>query len=165
MLDRGSSRWARSSSAHTGCHRFREVCITTPVLTIGEEIRYLRQQCRHREAQVFAAEVGISYEGLRKIENGERLPNRDTLEKILIVGNVPVEKANEVRDRRDQTQAERDGLALQYRASTEKLDNVAERAAVEVEKFLLEFEMCISKEDRKDLYRRMRTLFKEELSA
>lgn len=135
------------------------------MLTIGEEIRFLRQQSRYRESGSFSAEAGISAEGLRKIELGDRLPNRDTLERLLMVGDIPDEKADELRDRRDQTQAERDGLALHYRASTQKLDGVAEKAATVVDKFLLEFDLCITKEDKKDLYRRMRMLLKKELSA
>lgn len=131
---------------------------------IGNSIRQLREQSPYRDLRSFAAQCNLSYEGLRKIENGDRIPAVGTTNQIIAAVDLPEEEADRLRVARDLAHAEREGL-LNKGVTDEKIDEIAETCQETVEEFLAEYEMALSDEDSGDLLNRLRDTITEVLRA
>jgi len=99
-------------------------------MDFGEAIQKLRQRSQYQDRRTFASRVGISSEGLRKIENGSRIPERETLEKILEVSGCPDDYAQELWAQWNVEQAHKYGVHL-----PEEFPEVGEVAGAAVEAF------------------------------
>lgn len=81
-------------------------------MTLGEEVLNVRMASCYPARKDFSRQLGISVEGLRKIEGGERVPEKDTLDRILQIAGVPDLLAKRLRQLRDREHAIQIGLDL-----------------------------------------------------
>jgi transcriptional regulator with XRE-family HTH domain len=131
---------------------------------LGGTIRELRKASSYRDMYGFAAQAGISKEGLRKIENGERLPNRETLARILDTGNVPADEALELQQLRDKTQAIRDGIDVPNYANDVDLGRLAQAAVGVFGRYLGEYDMFLPEEDQRHLRAEIKRTLKDRIA-
>ena len=82
-------------------------------MQLGDTIREVRERSAYTSRKDFAERVGLTSEGLRKIDTGTRVPERETIERILSVGNVPNKEADRVLILRDRIVAKRVGIDLE----------------------------------------------------
>lgn len=99
-------------------------------MDFGEAIQKLRHRSQYQDRRTFASRVGISSEGLRKIENGSRIPERETLENILEVSGCPDDHAQELWAQWNVEQAHKYGVHL-----PEEFPDVAEVSGAAVAAF------------------------------
>jgi hypothetical protein len=105
----------------------------------------------------------MSHEGLRKIERGERIPSRETLDAILDVGKVPDKLADKLRRDRDKAQAERVGLSLPISFPDDKLRKISDKITTTLVKFLGELDLELPEKEKKDLHKRVETTLRKEI--
>jgi len=70
-------------------------------MELGKIITDIRKGSLYPRRSDFAKNIGISHEGLRKVESGARIPQKDTLDKILNIGGLPDREADRIRHIRD----------------------------------------------------------------
>lgn len=75
-----------------------------------ETLKKARMESRYPHVRDFADRVGLSYGGYKKMESGERIPEADTLETIIRLGELSTEWSETLRALRMQTHAKRSGL-------------------------------------------------------
>lgn len=131
---------------------------------IGTSIRGLRDRSPHRDLRAFAEQAGLSYEGLRKIEIGERIPSIDTVDQIIQAVAMSKKQARKLRVARDLAHAEREGL-LNKGVTDNKIDDMSKTCHDTVVDFLDEFDMELSDEDQEDLLARLTGAISGELRA
>ena len=117
---------------------------------LGDTIRQIRKASSYRGLEAFASQASMSKEGLRKIEHGDRLPNRETLVSLLEAGNAPDDQIIELQQLRDRTQAKRDGLDVQN-AKDINLDRLSAAAVTVFGKYLSEYDMELPESDQRHL--------------
>lgn len=133
------------------------------VTVLGDAIKEFRKASNYRGPISFAQQAGISKEGLRKIENGERLPTRETLTKLLEAGEVPKRKRMELHQIRDRAQAKRDGLDVPNYANDSDLADLAGAAINIFSKYLGDYDMEIPDGDQRFLKAEVTEAFKERV--
>lgn len=134
---------------------------------LGEAIEALRRKSRFHSRKDFARQAGLSEEGLRKIENGYRVPAQDTLDKIVkvCVATCPQEETTALYVLRDQAQATRDGINLGSRVSTQNYDLATKRVLDFVETTILKpNDMFIGQKERNVLIPQLREVIRESIS-
>jgi len=102
----------------------------------------------------FAAQTGISYEGLRKIELGERTPTVETIAVIIRAVDLDDDRAHQLKISRDLAHADRENL-LNKGVTDEKIEDVALECRNTLVGFLAEFDMGLEEGDQKDLLLRL----------
>ena len=131
-------------------------------MDVGTLVKSIRERSPHRDLRSFAEQAGISYEGLRKIEIGERIPSTDTVEQIIQSVEISEEVAQEMRVLRDIAHAEREGL-VNKGVTDEKISEMAGACQSAVVDFLGEFEMGLEEADQEDLLERIQGALEREL--
>ena len=131
---------------------------------IGSLVRELRDRSPYRDLRSFASQNGLSYEGLRKIEIGERIPSIDTIDHIIQAVDLTKDQAQELRRTRDLAHADREGL-LDKGVTDGKMDAIALACFATVTEFLEEFDMVLTGPDQTDLRNRVLKAVQGELCA
>jgi transcriptional regulator with XRE-family HTH domain len=129
---------------------------------VGTLVKSIREHSPHRDLRSFAQQAGISYEGLRKIEIGERIPSAKTLEQIIQAVEITNGQARQMRILRDLDHAKREHL-VNKGVTDEKISGMAITCQTAVVDFLDEFEMALSEEDQEDLLERIQGGLEREL--
>lgn len=132
------------------------------VESLGSTVKQIRKRSTYRDLTSFARQAGISKEGLRKIELGDRLPSRDSLEGILRAGEVPKKQASEMLRQRDIAHAEREGLPIPS-ADGVDTDQLAEKAMEIFTTFLDGCDLALSEEDQADILNDLEVAFREHV--
>jgi len=117
-------------------------------MSLGDSIRRLRSRSPFPERKTFAFRAGISVEGLRKIENDTRVPERATLDKILEVASCPDGIADSILNEWSTTQAKKLGVRIQTDSSPETL---AEVLVDDIEQYIVGHEWSIPDNWKDDL--------------
>lgn len=131
---------------------------------LGDAIKELRSNSIYRDSRAFSVRVGISYESLRKIETGNRVPSEETINRILEVVDISKEEADAVRVLRNLAHAQREGL-LNKSVTDDKIVSAAESCLGAVVGFLGEFEMALEDADQLALLQRLTDAIIGELRA
>lgn len=133
-------------------------------MSLGEVIKEVREASPYRDLRSFASQVGLSYEGLRKIELEERVPSAKTIEDIIAGVGIDDDLAQQLRVSRDLAHAERENL-LNKGVTDEKIEELASACRDTVVEFLGEFEMGLEEGDQEDLLARLTESILGELRA
>ena len=135
------------------------------VPTLGEEIKAIRKSSRYTDLESYAGEASLSREGLRKIENGDRLPNRDTLKRLLQVSGIQKGETDRLMRMRDLAQAERDGLTLPHFVTPERIQSIASRIRLAVFTFTDDYDLEFPDPDQRELEVKIAEVLTEEMSG
>ena len=135
--------------------------------SFGELLKEVRARSPYRDLKSFSQQVGISYEGMRKIEAGDRVPTSDTTEKIISVSQVPEEEAEELRRRRHLDFAEKHGINLYAEIPEYDYRRVAGISVEVIQEFLGSCEppMELDSDTSEELQSEVLSAIREELSG
>lgn len=131
---------------------------------IGQYVRELRRLSVHHDIRSFAQHVGLSFEGLRKIEMGERVPTAESVAKIIEAMDLPDDLAHEMWVSRDLEHAARENL-LDRGVTDKMIGKLARECQTVVTDFLAEFDLGLPEEDQHDLLGRLQESIRERLRA
>jgi len=135
----------------------------TPGKEFGQALRVLRQESQYPDLGAFAEQADLHKEGIRKIENGERLPARENLDRILSVASAPSEITASLRKQRDILQAKRDGIDAPLYASEERIAGLSDKVLRTVVRFLKECDLELPRAEKSILTTRIIRTIKEEI--
>lgn len=105
----------------------------------------------------------MSHEGLRKIELGERVPTRETLDRIIEVSSIPEKKADELRKSRDLAQSTKVGMSLPPFSNDAKIRRLANRSVVTFMRWLGELGYRLPTKEQKALLIRLEQVLRKEI--
>lgn len=132
---------------------------------VGEVIRRVRGTSQFRSLRAFGIEVGLSAEGLRRIERGIILPTDDTIWRILLVPGIPKEVGQQLLFLWEQERFQKSGRLPHSRARPSK-SKVFRTTRRVVSHFMLYLHTCglrVSLKDRKRLMLQTARLLEEEI--
>lgn len=128
---------------------------------IGDAVRELRARSPYTDLRTFAEHACVTYECMRKVEVGERVPTVDTLIRIIRAVDLKGDEARELMRVRDLDHAEREGI-LDRGVTDYKLNALANKAFGVIEQYLAEFEMGFEEADANDLRQKLFRALREE---
>jgi transcriptional regulator with XRE-family HTH domain len=126
-------------------------------MAIKDMLRELRKRSPYPEMKTFAGQAGISYNALKKIEQGTRLPERETLDKMLHASGAPDSKRAEILKDWSAVMLERHRMSIDIPA-------VARLAAQEFEQLLEDHEWNLPTDWKELVIRRLEEKLEAELS-
>lgn len=133
---------------------------------VGEIIRRVRNLSEFQSLRTFSRQIGISYEGLRKIEAGLILPGDDTIWRILLLPGLPQDVADQMIFAWEQQKDRRNLVRLPHtraRPAKSKIFRTTRRVVAQLMLFLRDCGLRVSMRDRKRLMIQMARLIEEEI--
>ena len=131
-------------------------------MILGEAIKKIRLNSLHQSTREFAKGVGLSREGLRKIESGRSIPSEETLKHIIDFSGAPSTVAHDLRRVRDDLRIQQIGSPDRESVDTIQLSR---RLTQEVQRYLSDCSMRLPEEERAYLQGVFSKVLDEELTG
>jgi transcriptional regulator with XRE-family HTH domain len=131
-------------------------------MNLGETIKQVRLNGLHPSTREFAKGVGLSREGLRKIEGGRSIPSDETLKSIIDFSGAPSTVAHDLRRMRDDLKIQQIGRPDRESVDTKQLSR---RLTQEVQRYLADCHMRLPEEERAYLQGVFSKVLDDELSG
>jgi transcriptional regulator with XRE-family HTH domain len=133
-------------------------------MSFGDELKRLRQSSRYPDMSDFARYAGVVPDQYRDYERGKRIPNKETLEKLIFGGGLSDEDATVLREARNVERARQCGVDLSPPGSLHiDVPALAESIQKEIEFELKRSQVTVSSRKWRVIARRIEILLKNAL--